>query len=198
LEVRVGEDLHTRRAAQPLGTKLDLRNRLLPGDEERTSLRRHLGERGEQQRRLADAWLAADEDERNGNEPAPEHTIELGDARRDPRGLGRLDVAAARKRLRGRLPGRRADDAFRQRPRGNAAPALQQPPRGGVTAVGARIGDSGLGDPASVGRGPDGDSVAFVSISERIFAAVYDPLSRRWEEEHGAEPSGGAETGRPA
>jgi ubiquinone/menaquinone biosynthesis C-methylase UbiE len=26
-----------------------------------------------------------------------------------------------------------------------------------------------------------------VSVSERIFAALYDPLSRRWEEKHGAE-----------
>jgi ubiquinone/menaquinone biosynthesis C-methylase UbiE len=26
-----------------------------------------------------------------------------------------------------------------------------------------------------------------VSVSERIFAAVYDPLSRRWEEKHGAD-----------
>ena len=35
--------------------------------------------------------------------------------------------------------------------------------------------------------GPDGDSVGFVSVSERIFAAVFDPLSKRWEEKHGAE-----------
>jgi ubiquinone/menaquinone biosynthesis C-methylase UbiE len=35
--------------------------------------------------------------------------------------------------------------------------------------------------------GPDVDSVGFVSLSERIFAAAYDPLSRRWEEKHGAE-----------
>jgi ubiquinone/menaquinone biosynthesis C-methylase UbiE len=26
-----------------------------------------------------------------------------------------------------------------------------------------------------------------VSVAERVFAAVYDPLSRRWEEKHGAE-----------
>jgi ubiquinone/menaquinone biosynthesis C-methylase UbiE len=35
--------------------------------------------------------------------------------------------------------------------------------------------------------GPDGDSVGFVSVAERIFAAVYDPLSKRWEAKHGAE-----------
>jgi len=35
--------------------------------------------------------------------------------------------------------------------------------------------------------GPDGDSVGFVSIGERLFAALYDPLSSRWEEKHGAQ-----------
>jgi len=35
--------------------------------------------------------------------------------------------------------------------------------------------------------GPDGDSVGFVSVREQLFAAVYDPLSKRWEEKHGAE-----------
>jgi ubiquinone/menaquinone biosynthesis C-methylase UbiE len=29
-----------------------------------------------------------------------------------------------------------------------------------------------------------------VSVSERIFAALYDPLSKRWEEKHGAEIKG--------
>jgi ubiquinone/menaquinone biosynthesis C-methylase UbiE len=35
--------------------------------------------------------------------------------------------------------------------------------------------------------GPDGDSVGFVPIRERLFAAVFDPLSKRWEGKHGAE-----------
>ena len=42
-------------------------------------------ERREQQRRLADAGLAADEHERGRHEAAAEHAVELGDAGRDPR-----------------------------------------------------------------------------------------------------------------
>jgi ubiquinone/menaquinone biosynthesis C-methylase UbiE len=35
--------------------------------------------------------------------------------------------------------------------------------------------------------GPDVDSVGFVSVRERIFAALADPLSARWERQYGAE-----------
>jgi SAM-dependent methyltransferase len=34
---------------------------------------------------------------------------------------------------------------------------------------------------------PDGGSVGIVSIRERIFAALYDPMSKGWEARHGAE-----------
>ena len=43
----------------------------------------------QEQRRLADARLAADEDERRRHEPAAEHAVELGDPGGDPRGLAR-------------------------------------------------------------------------------------------------------------
>src|SRR5690606_10659908 len=45
----------------------------------------------EQERRLADARLAAEQDGGAGNEPAPEHTVELADAGRPPRRLVRVE-----------------------------------------------------------------------------------------------------------
>ena len=63
LEVSLGEDLDARGAAEPLGAKLDLGDRFLAGDEQRAALLRHLRERGEQERRLADAGLTPDQHE---------------------------------------------------------------------------------------------------------------------------------------
>ena len=62
--------------------------------------------RGQEQRRLADARLAADEHERGGHEAAAEHAVELRHAGRDPRRLLGLDVDEPQERLRRRL-GRR-------------------------------------------------------------------------------------------
>jgi hypothetical protein len=84
LELRLGEDLDPRGAAQPLGPELHLRDRLLARDEQRAPFLRHLGERGQQQRRLADSRLTADEDERRRHQPAAEDAVELGHAGRDP------------------------------------------------------------------------------------------------------------------
>ena len=52
----------------------------------------------EQQRRLADAGLAADEHERRRHEPAAEHAVELRHAGRDPLGLLGDDVDEAQRR----------------------------------------------------------------------------------------------------
>ena len=69
------------------------------------ALRRDL----EQQRRLADAGLAAQQDGGAGHDAAAEHAVELADPARAPRGVGRVD---RRDRPRG-PPGARRD---RRRP----------------------------------------------------------------------------------
>ena len=70
-----------RRRAGP-ALRLDLGDRLLAGNEQCGSAGAgDRAERREQQRRLANTWLAADEDERRGNETAAEYTVELGHSR---------------------------------------------------------------------------------------------------------------------
>ena len=62
----------------------------------------HRAQRHQQQRRLADTGLAADEHERRRDEAAAEHAVELGDAGRDALGLGGVDVDEPQQRLRRR------------------------------------------------------------------------------------------------
>ena len=94
-------------AAEPRGAQLHLRGRLLAGDEQRPPAPRDRAERAQEERRLADAGLAADEDERRGHEAAAEHAVELGDAGRDPRRLLDLDVDEPQQRLAARRRRRR-------------------------------------------------------------------------------------------
>src|SRR5262249_45725000 len=68
-----------------------------------------------------------------------------------------------------------------------AAGTLPDPAARGVTAVGARVVDGGLGHLAILGAGPDVGSVDSVSIRERVFAALYDPMSATAERKFGAE-----------
>ena len=71
----------------------------------------------DQQRRLADARLPADQRRRTGHKPAAGDPIELGDAGHEPRlGLGRARQVLERKRAPGRAPSNgRAADAKRRR-----------------------------------------------------------------------------------
>ena len=77
VELGLREDLDPVAAAEAGGAQLHLRHRLLAGDEERPPLERDRAERVQQQRRLADARLAADEHDRRRHEPAAEHAVEL-------------------------------------------------------------------------------------------------------------------------
>jgi hypothetical protein len=92
----------------------------------------------EQQGRLADAGLAADEHERRRHDAAAEHAVELGHARRDALRFLRVDVDEAEQRLRRRLRSRDlADDLLDQRAERRAAGALAEPAPGGRAALGA-------------------------------------------------------------
>ena len=81
---RVGE-------AEPLGAQPHLRHRLLAGDVDR-AMARARERRGDldQQRRLADAGIAAEQQHRAAHEAAAGDAVELGDAGRQARGLVRL------------------------------------------------------------------------------------------------------------
>ena len=86
LHVRLREQLHPiRRDLEALGPQRDLPYRLLSGHVQGTG--GGIGETGqylEQQGRLADPGLAADEDHGSRHEPAAEHPVELRQIRLDP------------------------------------------------------------------------------------------------------------------
>ncbi len=95
---RLGEHQHIfSRLGEPLGAQFDLVRRFLAGDVEHPVAAtsepcRHL----EQQGRLTDARLAAQQDERARDHAAPQHEVELGQADAparalDPRHLGERD-----------------------------------------------------------------------------------------------------------
>ena len=159
-ELGLGEDLYLLGATESVRAKLDLRDRLLAGDEERSTARpRDVAEGCEQERRLAHPRLASHEDERSGDESSPEDTIELRHARSDSRRffgahlaqpLGRTrDAAAAlrRRRLSGHLLDERAECT--------AAWALAEPAAGRRTALGADVLDDHLCHAAMVRDAPD-------------------------------------------
>jgi hypothetical protein len=138
VELRLGEDLHAVGAAEPRRAQLHLRGRLLTGDEQRAPAGGSNGaERRQEECRLADTRLAADEHERSRHEPATQDPIELGDAGRDPVGLLCNDIDEPEQwlrrdlhRCRSRLLDKGAERV--------AAGALAEPTAGGVAALGAR------------------------------------------------------------
>src|SRR5581483_1836101 len=171
VELGLGEDLDVRGAAEPLGAELDLRDGLLARDQERSACRADRAERGQKQRRLADAGLAADEDERRGHEPAAEHAVELGDAGRDAGGFLDPDVDETEERLRRRLC--RADLAehlLDERAERAAAWALAEPPPGRVAALRARELNRRLGHEASLWTRPDAMVTASAQLADGFLA----------------------------
>ena len=84
VELGLGEDVDRLGAAEPRCAERHLRCGLLTRDEERaTAGSCDRPERGEQEGRLSDAGLPADEHERSRNEPTAQDTVELRDSGRD-------------------------------------------------------------------------------------------------------------------
>jgi hypothetical protein len=72
------EEKPFRREPQPVGAELDLLGRFLARDvEDRPDAVGHLGAHLQEERRLADARIAPEKDERAGDDPAAEGTVEL-------------------------------------------------------------------------------------------------------------------------
>ena len=115
-EAGLGEQVERRVAdREPLAARLDLVLGFLARAVEHGPDRaRHVRGRLQQQRRLADAGLAAEEHERPGHDAAAEHAIELADAGREPLVLLELDVRVQPRRAGGRgagIPVRRGSPA---------------------------------------------------------------------------------------
>ena len=97
LDARFGEHVERRVPyAEPLRAQTDLIERLLAGDVARRAVRCQIRERAQQQRRLADAGVTAEQHDAARNQPAAEHSIELTEPGRDARDCGsrRCDPAA--------------------------------------------------------------------------------------------------------
>src|SRR5207244_800982 len=138
VELRLGQDADVAGAAEPVRAQLHLSDGLLAGDEQTPSSRAHSGQGAEEQRRLADAGLAADEHERGGHETAAEHAVELGDTGRDALGFVGLDVDEAQERA-GRRGMLTADEPLDQRSERAAARAAAEPAPGNGAALAARM-----------------------------------------------------------
>ncbi len=143
-----GEEQAVGQRRRPLGPQAHLGGRLLAGDVEGASGRD--GPAGgdlEQQRRLADAWLAGEQDDRALDEAAAEGAVELVDARR-PGSCGlepdRTDRARRlRYRPRSQRAGARGADLVEAAPR-LALAAPPDPLGRGPAALAAPVGQGRL------------------------------------------------------
>ena len=101
-------------------------------------------ERLQQQRRLADARVAADQHHAAGDDAAAQHAVELVDAGRDALELARLDLGerapTGRRRAGMRWPAPRLGDRLAQRAGRAAARAGAEPLQRGGAALGADVG----------------------------------------------------------
>ena len=97
LDARLREQEQRRVAdAKPVAARLDLMLRLFARCVEHGADRlREVRGRLQQQRRLADAGFAAEQDERAGNDAAAEHAVEFADAAGDAVGGRRFDLRVA-------------------------------------------------------------------------------------------------------
>ena len=147
LETRLGEQIQRRASdPEPLAARLHLMLGFLArAVEDRPDVARDVGRRLQQQRRLADARLAAEQHHRSRHDAAAEHAVKFADAGRQPRRRAHLDVgiqlgasAAGHQRAVAVAAGRRgrrlADALFDQRvPRAAVSAASQ--PLGGLAAA---------------------------------------------------------------
>src|SRR5439155_24001535 len=102
-------------------------------------------QRHQREGRLADAGLAAHEDERRGHEPAAENAVELRDTRRDPLRLLRVDLDEPEQRTGGsRLLAGRRRALLDEAPECGAARTSAEPPARRISALAARIEDGRL------------------------------------------------------
>ncbi len=132
---------------QPLGAQGDLGAGFLAADIQHFFQPRQIGQRLQQQGRLADARVAADQHHAAGHQAAAQHAVEFLDAGAEARHVDRLDVGQRHHRralrqalMRGRkaIAGR-LDDGFDQRIPLAAGRALASPFVADAAAFGAGV-----------------------------------------------------------
>src|SRR6185295_18631290 len=108
LEADLGEDADRAGAdAEPARAQRHLRTALLAGDVERLHAAGERVERLQEQRRLADPGIAADQDDAALDDAAAERAVELLDAGRMPLGVAGVDLAERRDAFGGQQAARR-------------------------------------------------------------------------------------------
>ncbi len=167
LQRGLGQHRHVQgRLAEPLGPPPHLGRRLLSGDVERLAAGGgEIGQGHPRDRALADPGGAPEQDQRPGDQPAPEHPVEL----RDPGGQARgaLGADLAQRRRAGSVsprPGSPARPGGRRRHLlqgvpGAAAGALPRPGQRLPPALGAPERSPRLRHPTIVWTAPDGSVV---------------------------------------
>ena len=158
VELGLGEDVDRLGAAEPSCAKRHLRCGLLTRDEQRATARScDRPERGEQEGRLPDAGLPADEHERSRHEPTAQNTVELRDSGRDAIRIldaHRADGDGLQGDCRDAL-GRRAVQLLDQAAEDTAARALPEPAARGRATFGACELDGDLRHRVSLGTRSD-------------------------------------------
>ncbi len=203
IEIRLGEDQHLARSAEPLGPELHLGGRLLAGDQRGLPLVTHRPQRHQEQRRLADAGVAAHQHERRGDEAAPEHAVELRHACRQTFRCGRFYRRERNQRY-GVGSRRRAVAAVCQwlldesspAPASGAAP---EPARRRIPALRAHVLNGNLRHPRIVESAPDATPTRAsqgraVRVTDPAVAAYSERAPephrhRRFEVRHDEPPS---------
>ena len=134
--------------SETLRSQPDLLERLLARDVTGRNSRREIRERSQQQRRFADAGIAADQHDAARHEAAAEHAVELAETRRQPLDGADVDAIETREldlagvlRALGTL---RQRDGFGQRVPGAAIGALALPLRLLPAAIAAGVDRSRL------------------------------------------------------
>ena len=158
LELRLGEDRDVVGAAEALRAQADLRDRFLARDEECSAAAAgNRAERREEQGRLADAGLAAEQDERSRDEATPEDAVELRDAGREPSRVVDANVAEPPRgsRRTGRWRTVAAVELLHQRAEGTAPRALAEPSAGRRAACATAELDDDFGHGHIVRDRPD-------------------------------------------
>ncbi|MNV44792.1 hypothetical protein D3C71_1365610 [compost metagenome] len=140
------------------------------------------GQRLQQQRRLADAGITADEHHRAGDQAAAQHTVELFESGGLARRFAGLDLGQAahgagggQGRIAvGRRGGRRRFHRFFQGVPGVAMRAFALPLRGSAAAVGAHVYGSGFGHARKCTGNPARRRGA--AAAARVFQPALNPV----------------------
>ena len=167
-ELGIRKNLNTSGTAEPVGTKLDLRRRLLAGNQQRSPTSCDVRQRSEEERRFADPRLAAHQHERGRHNAAAKDAVELPDAGRDARCVFDANVGQTQEGAGLGARGRRSTALFRERPEAAAPRAASEPAPSGVATFGACVLDGRLCHEPSLDFAVDDDRAESVPKRDQV------------------------------